>query len=114
MTRLLDDVRAKNDAAAKADLPAVVAPVPGLLPQETLCFTIGHVLVRPEDLASCTFRPSALAMQAGEALNLRDIEQTSDNLRRLPGAAPTMEVVPGSEPGESALHIDLQPFKPWA
>jgi hemolysin activation/secretion protein len=73
---------------------------------------LGSVRLRPEDFVSLAIRSSALAVRAGETLNLRDVEQTLDNLRRLPSAAPTMEIAPGNETGESVLNIDLQPFKP--
>jgi hemolysin activation/secretion protein len=38
--------------------------------------------------------PSTLAMQAGDVLNLRDLEQSLENLRRSPNAEATVQIMP--------------------
>ncbi len=48
---------------------------------------------------------NALPLAAGELLNLRDIEQGLENLKRVPGAQADIEIVPGEQPGESDLQV---------
>lgn len=67
--------------------------------------------VAVEGAASST-RPAAnaLAMAPGEVLSLRDIEQTLENLNRLPSQAARFVVEPGTAPGASVVRIlPLQP-----
>lgn len=54
----------------------------------------------------------AWATGPGEILNLRDIEQSSENLRRLPSLNPQLQIEPGEAPGTSDLVVDLQPRRP--
>lgn len=94
------------------------------------------LLVMPQDLSSGTFmlqlapgvveavavegaragsRPAAnaLALQAGEVLNLRGIEQTLENLSRLPSQAARFVIEPGNTAGASLVRIlPLQPDAP--
>lgn len=51
----------------------------------------------------------ALALRAGDVLNLRDLEQTTENMRRLPSLAPGIRIEPGEHPGESDIIVDPQP-----
>ncbi|MDY0745367.1 ShlB/FhaC/HecB family hemolysin secretion/activation protein [Paucibacter sp. R3-3] len=48
---------------------------------------------------------NALPIRAGELLNLRDIEQGLENLKRPPTADADIQIAPGDEPGQSDLHI---------
>lgn len=48
---------------------------------------------------------NALPLAAGQLLNLRDIEQGLENLKRVPGAQADFEIVPGERPGESDLQV---------
>jgi hemolysin activation/secretion protein len=48
---------------------------------------------------------NALPARVGDILNLRDIEQALENLRRLPSVQADIQIAPGSEPGQSELHI---------
>jgi hemolysin activation/secretion protein len=54
----------------------------------------------------------ALAHQSGDVLNLRDLEQTLENLRRIPQAKVNLDIKPGTEPGTSDIDIQFQPSKP--
>lgn len=73
---------------------------------------LAAVRIHQKDSATHPVHEAVLAVQLGEALNLRDVEQSLENLRRLPGAAASIEISPGSAPGESELHIHLQPVRP--
>lgn len=55
----------------------------------------------------------AWAVQEGKILNLRDIEQSSDNLQRLPSLFSKIQVEPGEAPGTSDLVVELQAKRPW-
>lgn len=52
---------------------------------------------------------SNLAVRQDAPLNLRDVEQTVDNLRRLPGADATVEIAPGLRAGTSDLLLTYTP-----
>lgn len=52
------------------------------------------------------------AVRPGDILNLRDIEQSSDNLQRLPSLKSKIQIEPGDEPGTSNLVVDMQASRP--
>jgi hemolysin activation/secretion protein len=52
------------------------------------------------------------AVREDEILNLRDIEQSSDNLQRLPSLKSKIQIEPGDEPGTSNLVVDMQASRP--
>ncbi|MGY0195953.1 ShlB/FhaC/HecB family hemolysin secretion/activation protein [Leptothrix sp. BB-4] len=52
------------------------------------------------------------AVRAGRILNLRDIEQSSDNLQRLPSLKSKIQIEPGDAPGTSDLAVELQVTHP--
>lgn len=52
------------------------------------------------------------AVREGGTLNLRDIEQSSDNLQRLPSLTTKIQIEPGDEPGTSNLAVDMQTRRP--
>lgn len=54
----------------------------------------------------------AWATGPGEILNLRDIEQSSENLRRLPSLNPQLQIEPGEAPGTSDVVVDLSSRRP--
>lgn len=54
----------------------------------------------------------AWAFESADVLNLRDIEQSSDNLRRLPSLRPRIQIEAGQEPGTSDLVVDLDAQRP--
>ncbi|WP_410498661.1 ShlB/FhaC/HecB family hemolysin secretion/activation protein [Chitinibacter sp. S2-10] len=59
---------------------------------------------------------NALPMKTGDLLNLRDIEQGLENLKRVPTAEADIEIVPasgeGAQPGESDLVVKWQQALP--
>ena len=48
----------------------------------------------------------------GKILNLRDLEQGLENLRRVPSASANIEIVPGQKPGESDVVVNWQQERP--
>ncbi|WP_413614879.1 ShlB/FhaC/HecB family hemolysin secretion/activation protein [Halomonas cupida] len=48
----------------------------------------------------------------GDVLNLRDLEQLTDQLNRLPSRRSTMELVPGESPGASRVQINSEGGRP--
>lgn len=60
---------------------------------------------------------NALPMSAGDVLNLRDIEQGLENLKRVPTAEADIQIAPaegqGAQPGESDLLISWQQAFPF-
>ena len=54
----------------------------------------------------------ARALRAGDVLRLRDVEQTSENLQRLPSLSPRIQIEPGEEAGTSDLVLDLAAGRP--
>lgn len=56
---------------------------------------------------------SAFPAHEGKLLDLRDIEQGLENLQRLPTAQANMEILPGSQPGESHIALHWQQPRMW-
>ena len=52
------------------------------------------------------------AVREGRILNLRDIEQSSDNLQRLPSLKSKIQIEPGQAPGTSDLVVSMQTTRP--
>lgn len=55
---------------------------------------------------------NALPARRGDLLNLRDIEQALENLRRVPNVAADIRIVPGQQEGSSDLLIGWQESRP--
>ncbi|MCW8209310.1 ShlB/FhaC/HecB family hemolysin secretion/activation protein [Verminephrobacter aporrectodeae subsp. tuberculatae] len=53
------------------------------------------------------------AVREGDILNLRDVEQSAENLQRLPSLKTGIRIEPGEAPGTSDLVVDMQPGRPW-
>jgi hemolysin activation/secretion protein len=51
--------------------------------------------------------------QAGERLNLRELEQLIDHLSRLPSRQVQLQLLPGEEPGSSRVGLQGERGKPW-
>jgi hemolysin activation/secretion protein len=49
----------------------------------------------------------------GSPLNLRDFEQTLDQINRLASNNATFDIQPGSQPGDSVVVINNSPARPW-
>ncbi|CNL08956.1 putative hemolysin activator protein [Yersinia frederiksenii] len=56
---------------------------------------------------------SAFPARPGHLLDLRDIEQGLENLQRLPTVQASMELIPGTEPGETDIALSWQQSKMW-
>jgi hemolysin activation/secretion protein len=69
------------------------------------------------DLASPTIIASSVPVKEGELLNLRDIEQAVENMRRVPTVAAEVDIVPAqgndATPGQSDLLIHHSQTKPF-
>lgn len=49
----------------------------------------------------------------GKLLNLRDLEQGLEQMKRIPSQDVDMQIVPGETPGESDVVIEVKRSKPW-
>ena len=56
---------------------------------------------------------SALPMRPGDLLNLRDIEQGLEQLKRVPSQNVKIDIAPGTTPGTSDLVLTVRRGKPW-
>jgi hemolysin activation/secretion protein len=56
---------------------------------------------------------NALPTGPGQLLDLRDIEQALENLKRVPSADADIQIVPGDKPGDSDLQIQWRQGRPW-
>ncbi|MEO6921746.1 MAG: ShlB/FhaC/HecB family hemolysin secretion/activation protein, partial [Collimonas sp.] len=56
---------------------------------------------------------SAFPTGPGKLLNLRDLEQGLEQMKRVPSQDVDMQIVPGELPGESDVVIQIKRSKPW-
>ncbi|KWB97330.1 hypothetical protein WL44_34670 [Burkholderia ubonensis] len=56
---------------------------------------------------------TAFPTRDGELLNLRDLEQGLEQMKRVSSQDVSMQVVPGDVPGESDVVLDVKRGKPW-
>jgi hemolysin activation/secretion protein len=56
---------------------------------------------------------SAFPVRPGDILNLRDIEQALEQYKRVPSQDVTIDIAPGSQPGESDIVLTLKQLKAW-
>lgn len=56
---------------------------------------------------------SAFPVRPGDLLNLRDIEQGLEQMKRVPSQDVSIEIAPGEAPGESDIVLTVQRDKPW-
>jgi hemolysin activation/secretion protein len=56
---------------------------------------------------------SAFPARPGDILNLRDLEQGLEQMKRVPSQDADMQLVPGDKPGESIVQITVKQTKPW-
>lgn len=73
--------------------------------------TIRHVRFADEKLR-CTWK-TAFPTGDGEILNLRDLEQGLEQMKRVSSQDVSMQIVPGALPGESDVVLDVKRGKPW-
>lgn len=86
----------------------------GLLLLEIVPGRIGNIQKRQKDV-DYPINSSVHAFARGDVLNLRDIEQTVENVRRLNGADLKIEIVPAEQAGYSDLMVSFVAGRPfWA
>ncbi|KML48634.1 membrane protein [Burkholderia cepacia] len=73
--------------------------------------TIRHVRFADEKLRG-TWK-TAFPTGDGEVLNLRDLEQGLEQMKRVTSQDVSMQIVPGELPGESDVVLDVKRGKPW-
>jgi len=57
---------------------------------------------------------NAFPTKAGDLLNLRDLEQGLEQMKRVPNQDVDMQIVPGASTGESDVVITVKRAKPWS
>ena len=67
-------------------------------------------LAKPDDRATLRH---AMPMREGDVLQLRDVEQALENLKRVPTAEADIQIEPGTEPGTSDLVVSWSQDKLW-
>lgn len=72
---------------------------------------IRHVRFADEKLRG-TWK-TAFPTRDGEVLNLRDLEQGLEQMKRVSSQDVSMQIVPGALPGESDVVLDVKRSKPW-
>lgn len=109
--------RAQNELLARGYLTSRV-----VVPNQDLQDGDLEIAVHAGRLARARFREdstgrnslaTAIPVRAGEILNLRDIEQALENLKRVPGADADIEIQPSETPGASDLVAIYRAGPPW-
>jgi len=72
---------------------------------------IRSIIVRPASFGGSW--KTALPSRPGHLLNLRDIEQGLEQLKRVPGQDVEIQILPGQQPGESDIVIDVKRNRTW-
>ena len=81
----------------------------GVLTLQILEGRVAQIRSGPEDQP---LPKLAWALESDDVLNLRDIEQSTDNLRRLPSWRPRIQIEAGKAPGTSDVVVDLDAQRP--
>jgi hemolysin activation/secretion protein len=69
--------------------------------------------IRINGTAPASLWKSAFPMKPGDLLNLRDIEQGLEQMKRVPSQDVDINIVPGEAPGESDLVLSVKQTKSW-
>lgn len=69
--------------------------------------------IRIAEGSSDTHWQNAFPMKPGDLLNLRDLEQGLEQLKRVPSQDAEMDIVPGDKPGESDVLLKIKRSKAW-
>nr|WP_107310756.1 ShlB/FhaC/HecB family hemolysin secretion/activation protein [Burkholderia metallica] len=83
----------------------------GILKLSLIPGVIRHVRFADEKLRG-TWK-TAFPTRDGELLNLRDLEQGLEQMKRVSSQDVSMQLVPGDLPGESDVVLDVKRAKPW-
>lgn len=103
--------RVNNAIIARGYVTTRVLLAPQNLAGGTLTLTlvpgrIAAIRLAPES-GERAFLGNAMPMQAGDLLNLRDIEQALENLQRVPTVEADIDIVPAAGPGAAPGESDL-------
>ncbi|MCM3351956.1 hypothetical protein M3616_22625, partial [Bacillus velezensis] len=83
----------------------------GILKFSLIPGVVRHVRFADEKLRG-TWK-TAFPTGDGELLNLRDLEQGLEQMKRVSSQDVSMQIVPGELPGESDVVLDVKRGKPW-
>jgi hemolysin activation/secretion protein len=91
------------------------------IPEQNLSERILHLVLIPGVIRAIRFADdtpagdwrSAFPARPGDLLNLRDIEQGLEQMKRLPSQDVDIEIVPGEAAGESDIVIHAKRTAPW-
>ena len=87
------------------------------LSQGTLKFSLIPGVIRNLKFADPETRgtwKTAFPARDGDLLQLRDLEQGLEQMKRVPNQDVDMQIVPGDAPGESDVVINVKRSKPWS
>ncbi|EGO65233.1 ShlB/FhaC/HecB family hemolysin secretion/activation protein [Acetonema longum] len=90
------------------------------IPEQDLSGGTLRLLLVPGTIRTIRFSDSyagnwhtAFPTGPGRLLNLRDIEQGLEQMKRIPSQDVTMQLVPGDQPGQSGILLTAKEAKPW-
>lgn len=66
-----------------------------------------------DDAGSKTRWQTALPIRAGDTLDVRDLDQALEQLKRVPSQDVELAIRPGEEPGQSDLELRVKRARPW-
>ncbi|NML31352.1 ShlB/FhaC/HecB family hemolysin secretion/activation protein [Paraburkholderia antibiotica] len=87
------------------------------LSKGTLKFALIPGVIRNLKFADTNTRgtlKTAFPARDGDVLQLRDLEQGLEQMKRVPNQDATMQIVPGTSPGESDVVVTVKRTKPWS
>ncbi|NML34240.1 ShlB/FhaC/HecB family hemolysin secretion/activation protein [Paraburkholderia antibiotica] len=87
------------------------------LSKGTLKFALIPGVIRNLKFADADTRGTlrtAFPARDGDMLQLRDFEQGLEQMKRVPNQDATMQIVPGTSPGESDVVVTVKRTKPWS
>jgi len=87
------------------------------LSKGTLKFVLVPGVIRNLKFADADTRgtlKTAFPTRDGDVLQLRDLEQGLEQMKRVPNQDASMEIVPGTEPGQSDVVVTVKRTKPWS
>jgi hemolysin activation/secretion protein len=80
-------------------------------------FTLIPGVIRNLKFADASTRgtlKTAFPARHGDILELRDLEQGLEQMKRVPNQDASMQIVPGTEPGQSDVVVTVKRTKPWS
>jgi hemolysin activation/secretion protein len=89
---------------------------PQELSKGTLTFSLVPGVVRNVTFADPATRGTlrtAFPVSSGDLLNLRDLEQGLEQMKRMASQDATMQIMPTDQPGESDVVVTVKRSKPW-